>query len=79
LFRDLTFLEPAGIDDYFRTADLYRALRERGITIRSTIDCLIAVIAAEHGCFILARDQDMDMILESGLLKISRWSSTTLS
>lgn len=79
LFRDLTFLEPAGIDDYFRAADLYRALRERGNTIRSTIDCLIAVIAAEHGCFILARDQDMDMILESGLLKISRWSSTTLS
>lgn len=79
LFRDLTFLEPAGIDDYFRAADLYRALRERGVTIRSTIDCLIAIIAAEHGCSILARDQDMDMILDSGLLEASRWPAKTLS
>lgn len=79
LFRDLTFLEPAGIDYYFRAADLYRALRERGITIRSTIDCLIAVIAAEHGCSILARDQDMDMILASGILETSRWPAKNLS
>jgi hypothetical protein len=79
LFSDLTFLEPAGIDDYFRAADLYRALRERGITIRSTIDCLIAIMAAEHGCSLLARDQDMDMIFASGLLKAGRWPSKTLS
>lgn len=79
LFRDLTFLEPVGIDDYFRAADLYRALRERGITIRSTIDCLIAIIAAEHRCSILARDQDMDMILDSNLLEASRWPAKTLS
>ncbi len=79
LFRDLTFLEPAGIDDYFRAADLYRALRERGITIRSTIDCLIAIMAAEHGCSLLARDQDMDMIFASGLLEASRWPAKTLS
>ncbi|MES1242126.1 MAG: PIN domain-containing protein [Acidobacteriota bacterium] len=79
LFRDLIFLEPAGIDDYFKAADLYRALRERGITIRSTIDCLIAVMAAEHGCSLLARDQDMDRIFESGLLEASRWPTKSLS
>ena len=73
LFRDLTFLEPAGIDLYFRAAELYRALRQRGKTIRSTIDCVIAVLAEEHGCSVLARDRDMETILESGLLAVAGW------
>jgi len=72
-FRDLDFLEAHGIDLHFRAADLYRALRQRGKTIRSTIDCLIAVLAEEHGCALLARDRDMETILESGVLRLSRW------
>ena len=75
LFRNLTFLEPADIDFYFQAADLYRALRQRGKTIRSTIDCMIAVLAEEHGCSILARDRDMDVILDSGILTITHWST----
>jgi len=73
LFRDLTFLEPAGIDLYFRAADLYRALRRQGKTIRSTIDCVIAVLAEEHGCAVLARDRDMETIHASGLLTLKLW------
>lgn len=73
LFRDLVFLEPTGIDPYFRAADLYRSLRQRGMTIRSTIDCVIAVLAEEHGCSVLARDRDMRIILDSGILKAGRW------
>lgn len=73
LFRDLTYLEPAGIDLYFRAAEVFRALRRRGETIRSTIDCVIAVLAEEHGCAILARDRDMRILLDSGLLKAGRW------
>ncbi len=73
LFQDLTFLEAPDISLYFRSADLYRTLRERGKTIRSTIDCLIAVLAEEHGCALLARDKDMTIILESGVLPLSRW------
>jgi predicted nucleic acid-binding protein len=73
LFRDLTFLEPVGIDLYFQAADLYRALRQRGKTIRSTIDCLIAVLAEAHDCSVLARDRDMDILLTSGLLKVTSW------
>ncbi len=75
-FRDLTYLEPVGIDFYLRAADLYRALRQVGKTIRSTIDCLIAVLADEHGCALLARDGDMDLLLTSGLLNVSRWPPT---
>lgn len=73
LFRDLTFLEPEGIDLYFRAADLYRNLRKRGKTIRSTIDCLIMVLAEQHECSVLARDRDVETILDSGLLPVGRW------
>ena len=78
-FRDLDFLEARGIDLHFRSADLYRALRERGKTIRSTIDCLIAVLAEENGCSLLARDRDMKIIFESGVLQLSRWPVETPS
>ena len=72
-FEDMTFLEPPGIHLYLRAAELYRSLRERGKTVRSTIDCIIAAIAEDAGCDLLARDRDMDTILDSGLLKAGRW------
>ncbi len=75
LFREMTFLEPSGIAAYFRAADLYRTLRRRGITVRSTIDCLIAIVAEDNGCQVLARDRDMTTILSSGLLKAGFWRS----
>jgi len=78
LFRDLLFLEPPDIGLYFRAAELYRALRKRGKTIRSTIDCLIAVLAEENRCAVLARDRDMETILQSGLLAVRRWPSEEL-
>ena len=73
LFGELAFLEPSGIDLYFRAAEVYRALRRRGPTVRSTIDCVVATLAEENGCSILARDRDMDAILSSGLLKSGVW------
>ena len=72
-FEDMTYLEPHGIQLYFRAAELYRGLRERGKAVRSTIDCIIAAIAEDGGCDLLARDRDMDSILDSGLLKARRW------
>jgi predicted nucleic acid-binding protein len=68
LFRQLTYFETPGVDLYFRAAEVYRGLRQRGKTIRSTIDCLIAVLADENGCLVLARDRDLETILQSGLL-----------
>jgi hypothetical protein len=69
VFRKLVFLEPSGVDPYLRAADIHRTLRRLGHTVRSTIDCLIAVIAEEGGCHVLARDRDLATILGSGLLK----------
>lgn len=72
-FRELAFLEPSGIETYEAAADLYRGLRARGVTIRSTIDCLIAVLADANGCFVLARNSDLSAILKSGLVKARAW------
>jgi len=69
LFRELVFLEPAGLEPYLRAADIYRRLRGKGVTVRSTIDCLIAVIAEENGCDVLSRDRDFAAILGSGLVE----------
>jgi predicted nucleic acid-binding protein len=38
----------------------YRALRAKGITVRKTIDCLIATFCIEHGHSLLHRDRDFD-------------------
>lgn len=37
-----------------------------------TIDCIIATIADDNGCYILARDRDMETILATGLVKLGR-------
>lgn len=66
-FRDMECLAPKEPDTYLAAAMLYRKLRARGLTIRSTIDCLIASLAAEHGALLLARDRDLASILASGL------------
>ena len=69
LFRKLIFLDASGFDPHLRAAELYRNLRARGRTVRSTIDCLIAIVAEAEGCYVLARDRDLTTILSSGLVK----------
>jgi predicted nucleic acid-binding protein len=71
LFEDLTFLEPAGIATYLRAAEVYRQLRQQGKTVRSTIDFLIAALAEETSCSLLARERDLETIVASGLLRTS--------
>jgi predicted nucleic acid-binding protein len=73
LFKELTYLDPSGVDLYFRAAEVYRLLRERGLTIRSTIDCVIAVLAEESGASVLARDRDLTTILQSELVRTGLW------
>ncbi len=75
-FEELTFLEPTGVALYLRAAGLYRALRQRGRTIRSTVDCVVALIAEENRCYVLARDRDLDAVLTSGLVGAKPWPPT---
>ena len=76
-FRDMSFVEPEGIGTYLRAAEVYRKLRERGVTIRSTIDCVLAVMAEQAACALLARDRDIDALLASGLVNVKPWPIAT--
>jgi len=72
-FRKMTLLEASGLSTYLKAAELYRSLRRRGVTLRSTIDCLIAVLAEEYGCALLFRDRDLRLVVSSGLLSLPAW------
>lgn len=66
-FRLMPLLHPREPETYFAAAELFRDLRARGVTIRSTNDCLIALLAEEHDVLLLAKDRDLVHILDSGL------------
>ena len=46
------------VESYISAAKIYMECRKQGITIRSTIDCLIAQTAIEHDLLLLHRDND---------------------
>lgn len=73
MFESLTLVEPGSLEVYLRGAEVYRALRSRGVTVRSAVDCVIAAVAEAHGCSILTRDRDLAAIVESGLLRAALW------
>lgn len=47
---------------FVEAAQLYRAGRRAGVTIRSSVDCLIAACALRHAATVLHRDRDFDNI-----------------
>lgn len=61
--------EPTGAD-YLAAAALYRACRTKGVTIRSTIDCVIAQLCLRDGQALLAKDRDFDRIAEKTDLQL---------
>ena len=59
--------ETGSIDLAVAAAENYRRLRQRGHTIRRTIDCLIATFCLENGHALLHRDRDFDAFESLGL------------
>lgn len=47
---------------HLEAARLYRRCRATGVTVRSTVDCLIARLAVEHELELLHDDRDFDRI-----------------
>jgi predicted nucleic acid-binding protein len=66
----MEWLTPEEPDTYIESADLFRRLRSHGLTIRSTIDCVIANLAARNDALLLAKDRDLALIIESNLLPL---------
>lgn len=52
--------QTGGNDLAINAAENYRALRQRGVTVRKTIDCWIATFCLELGHRLLHRDHDFD-------------------
>ncbi|NOT86078.1 MAG: PIN domain-containing protein [Methylococcaceae bacterium] len=64
-FNELLFYHPKHpMDSYAQAAHLYFTCRQKGITIRSTIDCLIAQIAIEHDLILLHNDRDFKYLAD---------------
>ena len=53
---------PLGHDVWLQAVDLYRSGRRLGLTIRSSVDCLIAACAIRHQLEVLHHDRDFDAI-----------------
>ena len=58
------------LDSYIKAAQIYRKCRKQGITIRKTVDCMIAQTAIENKLTLLHNDSDFDKIASVCPLKI---------
>ena len=60
LLISLTVVELGGQEVAIQAARNFRALRARGLTVRKTIDCVIATRCIEDGYDLLHSDRDFD-------------------
>ena len=61
LFNNLLFL-PMPYPVFLRAAEIYRSLRRKGITLRKSVDCIIASVAIENDIPLLHNDKDFKAI-----------------
>ena len=64
LLASLTMIDIGGKDVAIQAARNYRALRVRGVTVRKTIDTLIATRCIENRLPLLYSDRDFDPFVE---------------
>jgi predicted nucleic acid-binding protein len=60
---------PLGRDVWLEAVDLYRSGRRLGLTIRSSVDCLIAACAIRHQLEVLHHDRDFDALARVSALR----------
>ena len=60
----LTVLRMEWLRDFRAAAGLYRAARKSGVTIRGSVDCLIAAVCIREGASLLHADTDFDRLSE---------------
>ena len=68
-FQSLVFL-PMTYATFVRAAEISRALRRNGVTVRRPIDCLIAATAIEHDVLLLHNDRDFNPIETHAALRV---------
>lgn len=65
-------LRPRGLETFEAAANLYRTARRRGLTVRRSVDCLIAATCLESGAEIYHNDRDFDALARVSDLTIYR-------
>ena len=68
--RAFPVLRLEGLDDFALAASLYRTARKEGVTIRNTLDCLIAAPCVRTGVALLHSDADFDRLASCTSLRI---------
>lgn len=60
------YLPNEGLATYEAAADLYRACRQAGETVRALTDCLIGAVALRSSVPVLHNDRDFDILARHG-------------
>jgi predicted nucleic acid-binding protein len=68
--RAFPILRLQALDDFSLAAELYRTARRNGVTIRNTLDCLIAAPCIRAGAPLLHADADFDRLAACTPLRI---------
>lgn len=63
VLSDLIFF-PMTYETFLLAANIYRTLRVKGVTIRNSVDCMIAAVCVENNVRLLHNDRDFDLIAQ---------------
>ena len=72
LLGSLAFMDILGKDIAIKSADNYRSLRKKGITVRKTIDVIIGTFCIETESSLLHCDRDFDSLEKHLKLRVIR-------
>jgi len=60
-FQKLLLITPS-VEDHIRGAEIFTMCRSKGLTIRKSIDCLIAALCLNYSLSLLDRDKDFSYV-----------------
>ena len=70
ILRAYPILRIRGLRTFERAANLYRACRKKGLTVRKTVDCLIAATCMDAGAQLYHNDRDFEVLAKVNGLRI---------
>ena len=66
------YCNPMSLEIFEEASQIYRDGRVQGLTIRSSMDCLIAAVALRHDLLVWHHDRDFDLIAQYRPLRVAR-------
>ena len=72
ILRAYPILHGRGLDTFEQAAQIFRACRRRGFTVRNTVDCIIAATCLEVGAELYQNDREFETIARVKNLRLYR-------